>query len=168
MNSFWFKYFFLLKSHRALEDGKAELISEWRRSRASEEPIEYEYNMFIGLCSQVSCVINELADNTDVMSRFLFTKEETANGILDFPREKQRELLRLKTGESLPSSAEAFTQEYSPIQPETQFIYSFEPWQVSKDNLPGADVGDNHIEFSIPDIKVLKKIIGETHTAIVR
>ena len=102
------------------------------------------------------------------MSRFLFTKEETANGILDFPREKQRELLRLKTGESLPSSAEAFTQEYSPIQPETQFIYSFEPWQVSKDNLPGADVGDNHIEFSIPDIKVLKKIIGETHTAIVR
>jgi hypothetical protein len=124
--------------------------------------------MFIGLCSEVSCVVNELADNTDVLSRFLFTKKEAVNGLLDFPREKQRELLQLKKGESLPSSAEAFAQEYSPIQPETQFIYSFEPAQVPDENLPGADVGDNHIEFSIPDLKSLKKIIGETHTAIVR
>ena len=124
--------------------------------------------MFQALADVLQCTINDVADILDLLCRSLYTAQEAGNGLALIPRVKQRQLHPLKKLEELPSSIEAFTQEYSTGQREMVFVHSFDYRQVPNGELKGAVVVPGYIKYTVPSVKILRRIFKETRDAIVR
>ena len=82
------------QSYRSLrEEGVVQLIYELRRSRWDQPLRLVPYNMFQALVDQFECTINDISDNFEAMTAYLYTPEEAINGKALTPRVKECELL---------------------------------------------------------------------------
>ena len=126
------------------------------------------YNMFQALVDQFECTINDISDNFEAMTAYLYTPEEAINGKALTPRVKERELFIVEAGGKLPTCIEAFTQEFTEGQREVQFLYEFDYQQVPDLELAGAVRGKDHIKYTVPPVETLKMLFNETFDAIQR
>jgi hypothetical protein len=124
--------------------------------------------MFQALVDQFECTINDISDNFEAMTAYLYTPEEATNGKALTPRVKERELFIVEAGGKLPTCIEAFTQEFTEGQREVQFLYEFDYQQVPDLELAGAVRGKDHIKYTVPPVETLKMLFNETFDAIRR
>jgi hypothetical protein len=157
------------QSYRSLrEEGVVQLIYELRRSRWDQPLRLVPYNMFQALVDQFECTINDISDNFEAMTEYLYTPEEAINGKALTPRVKERELFIVEAGGKLPTCIKAFTQEFTEGQREVQFLYEFDYQQVPDLELAGAVRGKDHIKYTVPPVETLKMLFNETFDAIQR
>ena len=75
------------------DDGVVQLIYDLRRSRWNQPLRLVPYNIFKALVDQYECTINDISDNFEAMTAYLYTPEEAINGKALTPRVKECELL---------------------------------------------------------------------------